>query len=229
MIFNLRGGNGTGKSYPGFELLKHYGSVDEIYVPTPSGKSQKLIGHVLPGSLVLAGRYTFGPKGGYSGGVDGYRPAEWIRHMIMDFSAHYDHVFFESMMISCSATPWWTEIAEHEPEEWMFALLDTPFPVALDGIYTRNGGKEVNVEALHGTYKNCWRSLEILQELGANTMMVPRERSYEVVRDTLMDAGWNPFAEQEEELQNEELQEQERREQERRVQETMHPLRWGHA
>ena len=192
MIFNLRGGNGTGKSYPGFRLLKDYGSVEDIYMPTPSGRSQKLVGHVLPGDLVLAGRYVFGPRGGYSGGVDGYRPAEWVRYLIQDFSAHHEHVFFESMMISCSANPWW-EIAQLDPEgDWVFGILNTPWPAALEAIYQRNGGKEVNVEALEGTYHNCHRSIEILSELGAYTMLVDRERSYETVRDTFLDNGWQP-------------------------------------
>ena len=212
MIYNIRGASGSGKSYPGFKLLQAYGPGEEIRRPAFRTKKPKLIGHILPGGLVLTGRYIL--KGstrvegaGYSGGVDGFYPMDELQEMIEGFVDEFPHVFFESLLISGTHVRWRDFGFRYPHGEMVFGILDTDPDLMIKRILTRNGGKPVKEEQIKGYQRQVVRTGHKLEGDGFPVQWVDTEKSFETVRDTFLEAGWNPYAEQEE-LQNE-LQAQE--------------------
>lgn len=223
MILNLRGPSGAGKSYPGFELLKEYGPpIEEIrtteYFPNRKTgeprKKPKLVGQVLPGDLVLAGRYTMGAstrlgkdesgkaKKGYSGGVDGFYPMDELTRMLDDLAEAHDHVYFESLLISGTFQRWldFSERWKHK-HEVVFATLDTPFELSIERILKRNGGKPIREDDVAKHRRQVHRCAKKFHEAGATSYMVDHTQSYEQVRGLLLQGGWDPVGSPREEVQ----------------------------
>lgn len=202
MILNLRGPSGSGKSYPGFQLLKEYGPPIEEIRSTDyfNRKRPKLIGQVLPGGLCLAGRYTMKKStvkegAGYSGGVDGFFPVEELQQMLTDLSDQYPHMLVESLMISGTFERWsdWAHERAQAGNPVTFATLDTPLELCLERVQQRNGGKPVKEDTIAKHRRQVHRCARRLQDEGGHrSLLLDHTQSYEGVKQLLFEGGWDP-------------------------------------
>lgn len=207
MILNLRGPSGAGKSYPGFQLLDKFGPPIEEwrtteYFPKEDGTPRnkpKLVAQILPGGLALAGRYTMKRSTrradgiAYSGGLDGMYPMDELMRLLQDLSDRYEHVLFESLMISGTFQRW-LDFSERNggPENFTFATLDTPFELCVKRVLTRNGGKPVREDQMERHRKQVHKCAAKFHAAGARSFMIDHTKSYEQVLSLLQQAGWDP-------------------------------------
>lgn len=206
MIVNVRGSNGAGKSFIGFKLLEEYGPGEELYSTEyfphrktgAKRKKPKLLGHVLPGGLVLIGRYrmkksTIHDRAGYSGGMDGWLPVVECQRLIEDLCAQYPHALFESLMISGTFQRYLDlSVKLGGPEKFTFATLDTPLEEQLRRIQSRNGGREVDERGIGRHRAQVMRCAAKFHAAGARSLMIDHTQSYEQVVQLLKQGGWNP-------------------------------------
>jgi hypothetical protein len=207
MIVNLRGCSGAGKSYPGFQFLSEFGPpIDEFYSTDyfPNAKTgkprkkPKLLCQVLPGGLCLAGRYTMKRSTrtggvGYSGGVDGFYPMDELQRLIEDLCGKYEHVLFESLLISGTFQRWLDFSELHGGREnFVFATLDTPLQTCLDRVQQRNGGRAVKEDQIDRHRKQVHRCALKFHEAGARSLMIDHTTSYEQVKQLFLTGGWDP-------------------------------------
>lgn len=210
MIVNLRGTSGSGKSYVGFKLLEEYGPGEEVYSTEffPNRKTgaprkkPKLIGHVLPGGLCLAGRYRLKKSTrtggeGYSGGVDGFFPIDELQRMLEWLLARDDvhHMLFESLMISGTFQRWLDfSLRYGGPEQFAFATMDTPLELVFERIQQRNGGRPIKEETVVKHRRQVFRCAEKFGAAGARSYFIDHRYSYEQVKGLLLSGGWDPEA-----------------------------------
>ena len=196
MIFNIRGCGGSGKSYVGFKLLQDYGPGTEVRRPAFRSKSNKLVGHILPGDLVLAGRYRLGTSmrvegAGYSGGVDGFYPMDELQWLIEDFANEHKHVFFESLLIS-GTTQRWLDFAKKYPGQVIFGVLTTPPEVCIQRILARNGGRPIDEHNLRVFHRAVQRAGKKLGAAGERMIWFDTADAYPRTVDAFLRAGWDP-------------------------------------
>jgi hypothetical protein len=204
VIVNLRGPSGSGKSYPGFKLLQEYGPGVEITSRSYFAKTgkplrkDKLVGHMLPGGLILAGRYRIQKStriegAGYTGGVDGWIPIAETQRLLSHLAQVGDHMFMESLMLS-GTFPRWSEWAfeQGSPENFVFATLDTPLEKCVANVMRRNGGKQVKEDQMASNRRAVVRAARKFAEAGHRSVRIDHEHNYEQVRDLLFGGGWDP-------------------------------------
>lgn len=205
MWLNLRGPSGSGKSYPGFCLFRDYGPGAEIRSVDYFGKDKdknwrpltrpKLVGHLLPGGLVLAGRYVIQKStriegAGYTGGVDGWHPIDDVTQLLDDMADRWPHGFCESLMLS-GTFPRWNDWADrHQPVT--FATLDTPLEKCVERVMQRNGGRPVKEDQMASNRRSVVRAARKFAEAGQTSVIIDHRYSYEQVRQLLLDGGWDP-------------------------------------
>lgn len=224
MWVNVRGCSGSGKSYSGFRLLEEFGPGARVLKQDhwfrkegkPMPKKPKLVGHVLPGGLLLVGRYelkksTVKDGKGYTGGVDGWHPVNSLTRMCEDFYDMYPHAYVESLMISGTFYRWHlfakgAYIADdyhgstnqdsvrgwREPRDITFATLNTPLDVALEGVQQRNGGRKVDEDQIKEHRKRVLQAAQKFAKAGDRSVYLDREHSYEQVKMLLREGGWDP-------------------------------------
>lgn len=203
MWVNLRGAGGAGKSYPGFKLLEEFGGCDIVsrnyFAKTGKPmRRDKLLGHVLPGGLCLAGRYrvqksTVREDGkGYTGGLDGWHPIAETERLLDDLIGRYQHGFFESLMVSGTYSRWHDWAAKHPDRKVAFATLDTPYEVCRERIVARSGGRSSDDKSHHAHWVQVRRAANHFHNGGDYSIAVDHRVSYETVLALLRAGGWDP-------------------------------------
>ena len=180
-VFNLRGGNGSGKSTVHHWLLDNH-ETKPLYFANFHSKQQQLPRvWELPGKLFVIGRY--GPGGD---GI-GFKP---LAQMVESY-APGAHVFFENVMVSGNITTW-LPCRQRLPEErWIWGTLDTPIETCLERIYNRNGGATIKEDGIidhHNRSKKCHTKLV---EAGEEAVWIDHTDSINHVHRLLTEAGWD--------------------------------------
>jgi hypothetical protein len=205
MIVNLRGPSGSGKSFPGFALLRDYGPGVEITSRSYFAKTgkplrkDKLVGHWLPGGLILAGRYriqksTRREGAGWTGGLDGWIPVVETQRLMTHLASLTGHMFCESLMLSGTFPRWndWALEQEALGREVVFATLDTPLEKCVENVLQRNGGRPVKEHQMASNRRSVVRAARKFAEAGRRSVRIDHRYNYEQVRDLLLEGGWDP-------------------------------------
>jgi len=180
-VFNLRGGNGAGKTTVGHWLIDTY-QATPLYEPNlRSASVRKPMAWQLPGDLYVLGRYQ---AGGDGIGFDA------LGDMVTAFS-RIGHVFFENVMVSGNLSTWVPKRRLIPDVDWVWMTLDTPAQLCLDRIQQRNGGKPVKEKAIVGHHDRIIQMHGELLEMGEHAVMIDHTRSIEHVHEVLIAGGWN--------------------------------------
>jgi predicted ABC-type ATPase len=156
-IINVRGCNGSGKTYTVTGLLPTDRQLDHRWgIDTYTVQSQHW-------TATLLGRYETA-----CGGMDTVKTQIAARSAVehaADISCPNHSVVFEGVLISTIYGPWeaLTRRLEEQGHEVIWAFMDTPLDVCLQRIYERNGGKAIKedlVAAKHRTISNVRRKAE---------------------------------------------------------------------
>lgn len=204
MILNLRGSSCSGKSTPVYRLLAEYPSVEVIEREAWNKKKPRLVGHVLPGGLFIAGPYASHAK---TGGMDMLQPGQtelvtiWLeRHL-----HRYPFVIFESLMASLAMGRYFdlhdrVTAANGRDRPFAFAFLDTPLETCRQRLLTRSGGTRSNGEPLNlaATCDHSWARMRTIRQrfIDDGRFLVydlDHTRTYEQVLGLLTQAGWEPY------------------------------------
>lgn len=199
MIVNVRGSSGAGKSYIGHELLRLFPVEEELWVPVGSEfnknkTKEKTIGYLLPGDLVVLGRYN-----ATCGGVEGMPTAKTERNLVYWAATRYRHVYFEGLFLSLSYGPW-VKLHERLKDENVKALpfqvlvLNTPMAVCETRVIERSARTQLNRDA---TIVKNWNRIHKnvkpgLERGGIDCRYIEWTHSVEAVIDWFHYGGWRP-------------------------------------
>ena len=189
MLLNVRGGSGAGKSHIGRGLLRRYGG-EPIMGRTRKGK-ERLAAQMLPGGLVMLGQYQVEKT---MGGIEGiYKTNDERQAAIIDAAEKYDFVYYESLFWS-SVVHRSVDVAEavKPKHDHLYGFLDTPADVCIKQVYERNGGKPINENTIHITFKRMITVRRRLGELGLTVVEIDHTRSVDRVDELFRAAGWSP-------------------------------------
>lgn len=185
MILNLRGGNGSGKSYVHHWLLDNHEHRPLYLANFNSIHQQKPRVWQLDG----IGRQPLFVIGRYQPGADGiaFKP---LGDLVKAFAPH-GHVFFENVMVAANISSWLPVRRALADHEWIWATLDTPLELCFERIYARNGGAPLKEPAIVAHYKRTHKCHNQLVEAGERTVMIDHERSVQQVEELLHEGGWD--------------------------------------
>lgn len=185
MLVNLRGCNGAGKSTIPMSMMDD----PEMYVHEILGSDGKRIS-----AITVFPTYGWVALGTYfnkTGGMDTLRNNETTRmtlYAALDGFPEYN-VLMEGIMASTIRSTYIDLF--HEVEEYyrnrgenlkvLIVSLLPPVEVALSRVYSRNGGKPINEEAVRGKWETVARNVSAFAEAGftsvkVNSAKVPKER-----------------------------------------------------
>lgn len=142
-IIDIRGTNGSGKSWIVHQLLNKYGH-EVIYEDGQdttewSAKLGKQIGVYMPKIDAAAiGRYWF-----TCGGCDGIKKPEEMVRRVRKFAAKYRYVFVEGLLVSHAYKRYATLASEllADGYEYKFLFLDTPLKTCIKRVEDRRKAK----------------------------------------------------------------------------------------
>lgn len=185
MLVNLRGCNGAGKSTIPMSMMDD----PEMYVHEILGSDGKRIS-----AITVFPTYGWVALGTYfnkTGGMDTLRNNETTRmtlYAALDGFPEYN-VLMEGIMASTIRSTYIDLFHEvegyyHSREENLKVLIISllpPVEVALSRVYSRNGGKPINEEAVRGKWETVARNVSAFAEAGftsvkVNSAKVPKER-----------------------------------------------------
>lgn len=185
MLVNLRGCNGAGKSTIPMSMMDD----PEMYVHEILGSDGKRIS-----AITVFPTYGWVALGTYfnkTGGMDTLRNNETTRmtlYAALDGFPEYN-VLMEGIMASTIRSTYIDLF--HEVEDYyrsqgenlkvLIISLLPPVEVALSRVYSRNGGKPINEEAVRGKWETVARNVSAFTEAGftsvkVNSAKVPKER-----------------------------------------------------
>ena len=171
MIYNIRGTNGSGKSYLVRKLMKvpamRTSEIERVtqtarenLFSAPSRISRKIIGYYLPTiNLRIVGKYEVD-----CGGCDRIKSSQEVKDLVREFSA-LGNVLFEGLLIS-GVIYKWIEFSKNVPGGMTWCYLDTPFELCMQNVLKRNGGKKFNQKYSLDTWKDCRRHALMAEEAG---------------------------------------------------------------
>ncbi len=186
----MRGTSGSGKSYIGFQLVKEYSHEPLIqYGWKKNATAAKQVGYVLPGGLIVLGRYNEGVP---TGGVDGWN-YQRIIGLIEDCAA-FDHVYVElRSSFGMEHLQRW-----HRNFGLTVCYLDTPLETCVEQVYKRRSyGKRaveapLNVEAMRSQRDGLLAQMSKYEAMGLNVALIDHKNSLNNVRSIFWRAGWRP-------------------------------------
>lgn len=185
MLVNLRGCNGAGKSTIPMSMMDD----PDMYVHEILGSDGKRIS-----AITVFPTYGWVALGTYfnkTGGMDTLRNNETTRmtlYAALDGFPEYN-VLMEGIMASTIRSTYIDLFHEvegyyHSQGEQLKVLVISllpPVEVALSRVYSRNGGKPINEEAVRGKWETVARNVSAFAEAGftsvkVNSAKVPKER-----------------------------------------------------
>lgn len=185
MLVNLRGCNGAGKSTIPMSMMDDPG----MYVHEILGSDGKRIS-----AITVFPTYGWVALGTYfnkTGGMDTLRNNETTRmtlYAALDGFPEYN-VLMEGIMASTIRSTYidlFHEVegyyrSQGEQLKVLIISLLPPVEVALSRVYSRNGGKPINEEAVRGKWEMVARNVSAFTEAGftsvkVNSAKVPKER-----------------------------------------------------
>lgn len=194
MITILRGSSGSGKSFTAYSLLRDYPNEPVMWPaqvwPNQNKAKSRAMGYIFPGDLFLVGAYTARVCGGMDlihGG-----PANQFK-FLERAGLKFTHVFAESLMAAVAKTSLWQDLKTALPHQTIIApTLNTPEEIAIQRIYSRNGGKEIKEHAHRANWRRVHRKREEIEALGIASPYIAYEESYSQLVSWLKWGGWCP-------------------------------------
>ena len=180
MILNLRGGNGSGKTFIHHWMIDNHDSTP-LYDPNFfTDRSKKANAWSLPGGLIIIGKYT--------GGADSIL-FDQLATAVRGFSTDH-HVFFENVLVSGSKYAW-LNIRKTVDADWIWATMDTPAEVCIERIYGRNGGKPIQEDTIKAFNARVRTLGEWLKSEGEQSELIDYRNSVKQVHDLMTSGGWD--------------------------------------
>lgn len=181
-LVNIRGCNGAGKSTIPMSMMDD----PEMYVHEIRGSDGKRMS-----AITVFPTYGWVALGTYfnkTGGMDTLRD-NWTTRMTLyaalDGFPEYN-VLMEGIMASTIRSTYidlFQEVQEYYGDDLTIMVLSLlpPVEVAISRVYSRNGGKPINEEAVRGKWETVARNVAAFGEAGfnsltLNTAKIPKER-----------------------------------------------------
>lgn len=135
MIIDIRGTNGSGKSYPIHELLRRYPSeVWNLHLKEVAGED---VEHTVVEELSLA---IIGSYRTQCGGADGVTKQDAITAAIKHLHPIYKTVIVEGSIVA-SVYSRWEQLARELNDDYVFWFLDTPVDECVQSVMDRRLAK----------------------------------------------------------------------------------------
>ena len=195
MLVNLRGCNGAGKSTIPMSMMDDPG----MYVHEILGSDGKRIS-----AITVFPTYGWVALGTYfnkTGGMDTLRNNETTRmtlYAALDGFPEYN-VLMEGIMASTIRSTYidlFHEVQEYYGDDLTIMIISLlpPVEVAISRVYSRNGGKPINEEAVRGKWETVARNVVAFREAGftslkVNSAKVPKERMLSAFLKTVKKYG----------------------------------------
>lgn len=172
-LVNIRGCNGAGKSTIPMSMMDD----PQMYVHEIRGSDGKRIS-----AITVFPTYGWVALGTYfnkTGGMDTLRDNETTRmtlYAALDGFPEYD-VLMEGIMASTIRSTYidlFHEVQEYYGDDLIIIVLSLlpPVEVAISRVYSRNGGKPINEEAVRGKWETVARNVSAFGEAGFNSLKV---------------------------------------------------------
>lgn len=172
-LVNIRGCNGAGKSTIPMSMMDD----PEMYVHEIRGSDGKRMS-----AITVFPTYGWVALGTYfnkTGGMDTLRNNEITRmtlYAALDGFPEYD-VLMEGIMASTIRSTYidlFHEVQEYYGDDLIIIVLSLlpPVEVAISRVYSRNGGKPINEEAVRGKWETVARNVSAFGEAGFNSLRV---------------------------------------------------------
>lgn len=195
MLVNIRGCNGAGKSTIPMSMMDD----PEMYVHEIRGSDGKRMS-----AITVFPSYGWVALGTYfnkTGGMDTLRD-NWTTRMTLyaalDGFPEYN-VLMEGIMASTIRSTYidlFREVQEYYGDDLTIMIISLlpPVEVAISRVYSRNGGKPINEEAVRGKWETVARNVAAFGEAGftsitLNTAKIPKERMLRVFLKKVRQVG----------------------------------------
>lgn len=194
-LVNIRGCNGAGKSTIPMSMMED----PEMYVHEIRGSDGKRMS-----AITVFPTYGWVALGTYfnkTGGMDTLRD-NWTTRMTLyaalDGFPEYN-VLMEGIMASTIRSTYidlFQEVQEYYGDDLTIMIISLlpPVEVAISRVYSRNGGKPINEEAVRGKWETVARNVAAFGEAGftsitLNTAKIPKERMLRVFLKKVRQVG----------------------------------------
>lgn len=194
-LVNIRGCNGAGKSTIPMSMMDD----PEMYVHEIRGSDGKRMS-----AITVFPTYGWVALGTYfnkTGGMDTLRD-NWTTRMTLyaalDGFPEYN-VLMEGIMASTIRSTYidlFQEVQEYYGDDLTIMIISLlpPVEVAISRVYSRNGGKPINEEAVRGKWETVARNVAAFGEAGftsitLNTAKIPKERMLRVFLKKVRQVG----------------------------------------
>lgn len=194
-LVNIRGCNGAGKSTIPMSMMDD----PEMYVHEIRGSDGKRMS-----AITVFPTYGWVALGTYfnkTGGMDTLRD-NWTTRMTLyaalDGFPEYN-VLMEGIMASTIRSTYidlFHEVQEYYGDDLTIMIISLlpPVEVAISRVYSRNGGKPINEEAVRGKWETVARNVAAFGEAGftsitLNTAKIPKERMLRVFLKKVRQVG----------------------------------------
>lgn len=195
MLVNIRGCNGAGKSTIPMSMMDD----PEMYVHEIRGSDGKRMS-----AITVFPTYGWVALGTYfnkTGGMDTLRD-NWTTRMTLyaalDGFPEYN-VLMEGIMASTIRSTYidlFQEVREYYGDDLTIMIISLlpPVEVAISRVYSRNGGKPINEEAVRGKWETVAKNVDAFGEAGftsitLNTAKIPKERMLRVFLKKVRQVG----------------------------------------
>lgn len=195
VLVNIRGCNGAGKSTIPMSMMND----PEMYVHEIRGSDGKRMS-----AITVFPTYGWVALGTYfnkTGGMDTLRD-NWTTRMTLyaalDGFPEYN-VLMEGIMASTIRSTYidlFQEVQEYYGDDLTIMIISLlpPVEVAISRVYSRNGGKPINEEAVRGKWETVARNVAAFGEAGftsitLNTAKIPKERMLRVFLKKVRQVG----------------------------------------
>lgn len=195
VLVNIRGCNGAGKSTIPMSMMDD----PEMYVHEIRGSDGKRMS-----AITVFPTYGWVALGTYfnkTGGMDTLRD-NWTTRMTLyaalDGFPEYN-VLMEGIMASTIRSTYidlFQEVQEYYGDDLTIMIISLlpPVEVAISRVYSRNGGKPINEEAVRGKWETVARNVAAFREAGfislkVNSAKVPKEKMLSAFLKTVRKYG----------------------------------------
>ena len=167
MIINIRGTNGSGKTYFARTFLETFSPNQEVY----GEERKKPVAHVVFYNMIPV--YVIGSYNTVCGGCDTLRTQDMVSSLVRHFS-QLGHVIYEGILVSRSVGRYIALDKELSKLgiPTVFAFLNTPYEVCLSRIRQRRtdkgNDKELDPANAHSTYVRTISTRERFKEEGCD-------------------------------------------------------------
>ena len=195
VLVNIRGCNGAGKSTIPMSMMDD----PEMYVHEIRGSDGKRIS-----SITVFPSYGWVALGTYfnkTGGLDTLKNNDITRmtlYAALDGFPEYN-VLMEGIMASTIRSTYidmFHEVQEYYGDDLTIMIISLlpPVEVAISRVYSRNGGKPINEEAVRGKWDTVARNVTAFREAGftslkVNSAKVPKEKMLSAFLKTVRKYG----------------------------------------